>query len=155
MRLHLLCPHDHHRPITRHPIHDDKQQRRSGREQVRVRQDLRDVRDVRPVAVDIVRIVELEISLPHVHRVRREATAGEHNGRVGGSVIGRHASVGGRGDSEREGAAIAERLGDTHHLRTDARRKIRRVKYFGGICRGIGRVKLDNEVWIRPCNQHG
>lgn len=51
LRLHLPCPHDHRRPITQHPIHDDELQHRSGRERVCVRQDLRNVQDVRPDAV--------------------------------------------------------------------------------------------------------
>ena len=87
--------------------------------------------------------------------MRREAAPGEH-GRVGGSLIGRRAGVRRRGDSEHEkGATIAECLGDTRHLRTDAQRKVGGVKYFGGLLRGIGRVQFDIKGWVRPCDQHG
>ena len=72
LRPHLARPHcmarpyNHHRRITRHPVHDDKQQRRPRRQQIRVRRNLRDVQDVRPVIVDTVRVVELHMPLTHV-----------------------------------------------------------------------------------------
>ena len=156
LRLHLARPHNHHRPIARHPIHHHKQQRRPGREQVRVRGHLRDVQHVRPVAVDRVRAVELQMPLAHVHRVRREPAPGEHDRRVGRRVVGRRPRVRRRRHRHvKVGSAVAQRRRHTRHLRTHPGRKVVRVEYLGRVRRRVRRVELDINVGIRTRDQDG
>lgn len=114
------------------------------------------MQDIRPVVVDRVRIVELEVTLTHVHRVRRETAPREHDGRVGRSAIGRWARVRRRRDGQvKVGPTVTERLGYARHLRTDAGRKIGRVENFSGVGGRKRCVERDVDVGIRAGDQHG
>jgi len=114
------------------------------------------MQNIRPVVVHSVGIIELEVTLAHVHRVGRESAAREYDGGVGRSLVGGHALVGCRGYGKIEiASAITEGVGDARHLGAHIRREVGGVEDFSCVGRRVRRVESNIDVGVRACNKNG
>lgn len=76
-----------HCAITRDAVDNDPEEGGSGSQESRVRGDLGDVQSDGRVTIDGVCVIELEMSLAHVHRMSGESTPRESDGGATGCCV--------------------------------------------------------------------